>query len=407
MESLTIQGYRDAFRTLTHRDLAQSLYDEGGIIMKEVILTLEGEDHAQRRKAEFHVFRKEISRHYEAVEFPNILNPILDEVEAAGSADLVELGYRVTMNVTADVAGIDRPENTAKETQHLLEMVKVFSEGATLVHSLKDKEAVRQQVLEVLEVFDADFLQASIARRQGLLEQHRRGEIAAEALPNDILMTLMRHQERLQLSHELLRREIAFYLQAGSHSTANASTHAFHELWEWMQSHPEDEASLREDLFFIQRCVFETLRLHPASPVAWRKARCPAHLPDGRQAEEGDRVVIDLWSANRDSEIYGAEAERYNPHRTFPDKQPPWGLTFGIGQHACLGKVLDGGEIPGPDTVPEEHNFGLIAHFMKGLLDRGACPDPDAPPQRDSNTERPNWGRYPLCVRTGFPFSRE
>ena len=69
--------------------------------------------------------------------------------KANGQADLVELGYRVTMNVTADAAGIDRPENRAEETQRLLEMVKIFSEGATLVHSLKDKEAVRKQVLEV------------------------------------------------------------------------------------------------------------------------------------------------------------------------------------------------------------------------------------------------------------------
>ena len=33
------------------------------------------------------------------------------------------------MNVTADVAGIERPENRAEETQELLAMVKIFSEG--------------------------------------------------------------------------------------------------------------------------------------------------------------------------------------------------------------------------------------------------------------------------------------
>ena len=399
MESFTVQNYKDAFRTLTHKDLAQSLYDEGGIIMKEVILTLEGDAHAQRRKTEFHVFRKEISRLYETIEFPKILNPILDEAKANGQADLVELGYRVTMNVTADVAGIDRPENRAEETQRLLAMVKIFSEGATLVHSLKDKEAVRKQVLEALEDFDQQFLNASIRRRQQLLDRQQWGEDVSEEFPNDILMALMRNQERLHLSHELLRREIAFYLQAGSHSTGSASTHAFHELWEWIQSHPEDEGLLRKDLFLIQRCVFETLRLHPASPVAWRKALCPAQLPDDRSIAQGDRVIIDLWNANRDTSIFGNDATEYNPHRNFPDKQPPWGLTFGIGQHACLGKVLDGGEIPNKDTVSEEHNHGLIAYYMKGLLDRGAQPDPANPPQRDSHTQRPNWGNYPIIFR--------
>ncbi|SVE11133.1 uncharacterized protein METZ01_LOCUS463987, partial [marine metagenome] len=136
MESLEVKGYNDAFTTLTHRDLAQSLYDESAIIMQEVILTIDGNDHVKRRKTEFHLFRKDISRNYEQVDFPMILDPILDEAFSKGSSNLVELGYLVTMNVTADIAGIDRPEKTDSETKKLLELVKIFSEGATLVHSL-------------------------------------------------------------------------------------------------------------------------------------------------------------------------------------------------------------------------------------------------------------------------------
>ena len=69
------------------------------------------------------------------------------------------------------------------------------------------------------------------------------GRRREQEFPNDILMALMRNQERLHLSHGLLRREIAFYLQAGSRSTGSASTHAFHELWEWIQSHQRMRAS--------------------------------------------------------------------------------------------------------------------------------------------------------------------
>ena len=87
MESTKVIGYRDAFQTLTNRDLAQSLYDESAIIMQDVILTTDGNEHVKRRKTEFHVFRKEISRKYEKYDFPNILNPILDEAAFKGNKE--------------------------------------------------------------------------------------------------------------------------------------------------------------------------------------------------------------------------------------------------------------------------------------------------------------------------------
>ena len=43
------------------------------------------------------------------------------------------------------------------------------------MHSLKDKEAVRNQVLEA-EDFDQQFLNASIRRRQQLLDRQQWGE---------------------------------------------------------------------------------------------------------------------------------------------------------------------------------------------------------------------------------------
>ena len=74
------------------------------------------------------------------------LYPIFDSIDESfskGSTDLVELGYLVTMNVTADISGIDVPKDFAK-TRNLLKLVKIFSEGATLVHSLKNKKIIRQ-----------------------------------------------------------------------------------------------------------------------------------------------------------------------------------------------------------------------------------------------------------------------
>ena len=109
-----------------------------------------------------------------------------------------------------------------------------------------------------------------------------------------------------------------------------------------------------------------------------------------------DHIIIDLWKSNRDISVYGMDATKYNPYREVQKKLPPWGLTFGVGAHACLARVLDGGEVPKANTDMNKHNFGLITCFMKALLDKGAQTTQKNIPQLDDKTERQNWGKYPI-----------
>ena len=146
MTGVTISRYEEASATLRHADLAQSLYDEGAVIMADVLLVLHGDAHRARRTLEFRVFRRDFFRYYETEIFPRTLAETLRPYDDSGRADLTELGYRVTMNLTADFAGVDRPLRTPDETASLLRLVMIFSEGATLVHSTRDKEEVRAEV---------------------------------------------------------------------------------------------------------------------------------------------------------------------------------------------------------------------------------------------------------------------
>jgi cytochrome P450 len=389
----TVAGVSEALRS---PHLAQALYDDGAVIMDQVLLTLHGEEHRKRRVLEFRVFRRDFFRWYETEIFPKTLNETIAEAIAAGRADLIELGYRVTMNLTADFAGIDRPARTARETQDLLKLVMTFSEGATLVHSTRDKEEVRREVREALELFDARFLVPSVKRRQALLTRHAAGEIGEDDLPRDVLTVLLRNEDKLELPPDVLRREIAFYLQAGAHSTANSTTHALHEIFKWRDAHPEDAERMRRDPLFLQRCVHESLRLHPASPVAWRKPVCPFQLTNSGPLNEGDRVVVDLAAANRDTSVFGDNAAAFDPHRQIPVGQLPFGLTFGSGVHSCLGRDLDGGVVPAPGATAENHQYGIITLFVRQLLADGARPDAGDPPTEATYTKRPNWGRYPI-----------
>ena len=396
MAEIHISNSEEISEVLRNPHLAQALYDEGAVIMDRVLLTLHGEDHRKRRMLEFKVFRRDFFRYYETEVFPRTLGETMAMALADGGADLVDLGYRVTMNLTADFAGIDRPRRDAQETRDLLDMVLTFSEGATLVHSTRDREDVRREVREALVRFEAMFLAPSIARRQALLAQFAAGEISEEALPRDVLTVLLQNEDKLELPADLLKREIAFYLQAGAHSTANSTVHAVHEMLLWLDSHPEDRARIQSDPLFLQRCVHESLRLHPASPVNWRKAMCPVSLSSGRTIAEGDRVISDLHAANREPSVFGADADSFNPHRTLPAGTMPFGHTFGTGVHSCLGRDLDGGVIAREGADPATHQYGIITMFVRTILAAGARLDKEDPPELATYTARPNWGRYPV-----------
>jgi cytochrome P450 len=396
MAIMTYSGYEDASLVLRNPDLKQAMYDEGAVITEGVLLTLHGDAHRLRRNLEFRVFRRDFFHRYEAEVFAPTLRETLAPFIAAGGGDLLDIGFRVTMNLSADFAGIDRVARSAAETEVLLRLNRVFSEGATMVHSTRDKEELRAEVRAALVELDERFLRPSIARRTDLLEKFERGEISEDALPRDVLTVLLRNEDRLEMPPDLLRREIAFYLQAGSHSTGNSAAHAFHDIITWRDTHPQDRARMDDDMLFFQRCVHESMRLHPASPVAWRRPVCPVGLAGGRSASPEDLVIVDLHEANREQEIFGADAGVFNPHRALPGRHAPFGLTFGTGPHLCLGRDLDAGVVPRADTDPATHQYGIVTLLVRALLAHGARPDPGHPPVAASHTARPNWGSYPV-----------
>lgn len=381
---------------LRHPNLRQALYDEGAVIMDGTLLTLHGEAHRKRRLLEFRVFRRDFFHWYEKTVFPATLEATIAADMALGRTDLVDLGYRVTMNLTADFAGVDRPEKSAAETAHLLHLVETFSAGATMVHSTRPKDEVRAEVKAAIADFVPRFLEPSVARRKDLLAQAEAGRISEEDLPRDVLTVILQKGDPAEFTPDLLTREIAFYLQAGAHSTANSTIHAFHDIQTWAGDDHSRWEQLQADPLFFQRCVHESLRLHPASPVAWRRATCPMSLDGAGDLEDGEMVEFRLAEANRNPDIFGPDADRFNPLRSVKAPHQIFGHTFGTGTHTCLGRDLDGGVVAKDDTDPGTHQFGTITLFLRHLFRSGARPDPDDTPRMAEHTARPNWGYYPI-----------
>lgn len=397
MGEVTVTSFDEVSQVLRRKGMKQALYDEGGVVMRDVLLTLHGDAHRERRRLENRLFRRDVFAHYDHDVMPAMIDATLQPFIDAGSGDLVTIGHRATLNLTAEIAGVDRPAGTVEELERLYWFDLKFSDGATLVHSTRDHEVVRAEVSEALEQFDDEFLRPSVERRRDLLSRFERGELSEEDLPRDVLTVLLRNQDALDLPHDLVRREVAFYLQAGSHSSANAFAHAMDDLFTWLDEHPEDASRVREDRIFLQRCVHESLRLHPASPVAWRVATEDVTMRSGQVIPTGTKVVLDLMAANRDPEVFGPDAAVFDPHRVPPEGIPLWGHTFGGGAHVCIGQELDGGttlEQAGGDLA--QHVFGVIPQLVSEVIRRGGRRDPDHPPVSDTESERPNYSSYPV-----------
>ncbi len=398
MQTITLDGYADVREAFRQHDLEQALYDAGGVVMADSLLVLHGADHRRRRRVENRLFRRGTFRYWEKAFLRDVVRDTLAPFAAAGRADLVELGYRTIMNLTAMVAGLDQPTGSVAETDALYRFAKKFSEGATLVHSTRDPDDVRAEVQAALEEFDALFLQPSIERRRRLLEQLGAGEITEDDLPRDVLTALLRNWDELGIDRDVLRRECAFYLQAGSHSTADAFTHAADDFFAWTRRDPRAAEKARQEPGVLQRCVYETLRLHPASPVAQRRALAPIRLRGGVEIPDGAFVVLDLAAANRDPQVFD-HPDVYDPLREVPSEVPRWGHAFGGGMHACIGTELAGG-VPAPDdpTPDQAHEqvLGTVTLMLEALLTAGARPDRDAAPQRDPHSARDHFASYPV-----------
>ena len=388
---ITITGYEEAKEVYRQKELRQALYDAGDVVMGDVLVNLHGSEHRDRRRLENRLFRRETFEMYERELFPPIIESTLAPDIAAGRSELVDLGHRMMMNLAALTAGVDRPLGTVDETRRLYRYLMTFIEGATLAHYTGDRDAKRNEVAAELHLFDEEFVVPSIERRLASRD-------AGEELPKDVLSILLANDDALDLPHEVIVREVAFYLLAGAHTSATAFTRVSHHVLTWLQDHPEDAQFVRTDRLFLQRCTHETVRLQPSSPVAMRWALADIDLKSGRHIPEGAKVVIDLLSVNRDPGVFGDRADEFDPHRALPDGIPAYGLSFGSGMHACIGQDLAAGLLFHDESTMDDHIFGLVPEAVQMLFDAGVRRDPDDAPEMDESTTRPYFGRYPVLL---------
>ena len=405
MASKTVEltDYVTCEAALREADLKQSLYDEGALLMHDVLVTLHGEAHRQRRLTEMRVFRRDFFRKYEAQVIPQIFSEVMSAIDDPTHVELVDLNYRFMVYLAVSFAGIDRQTGTVEELDTLVYLLRMFGVAATLgqAKESRDKEEAKQQVAAAIEQFDQQFLQPSIKRRRMLLAEVEAGEQSADSLPMDVLTVLLQDEAKLSLEADMLLRETAFYFLASAHTSVHSLGHAVDHLLNWCETHAGARETFVSDPLSVQRFVHESFRLHPSSPVAKRLALSEIKFLDGQTASLGDTVIINLRQANRDTNVFGADAEVFNPQRNIKQGTSETGITFGIGMHACLGKNLAAGSLPKvskQESSPtlQQHQLGTVPWICHQLLKAGIQKHPQDKAQLDQAIERETWAKYPV-----------
>ena len=403
--TIELTRYEDIRAALFHPDLSRTFdtrtYEDGNI--RDGIVSIQhGAVHRARRRVENTQFRADHLRLYERELFPAVMNDLLDRLLVGSEVDLFSIGEVLACVLASRRAGLDIHEDDLDELAVIAEFVDVFSQGAAILDA-KDPDAVRALVYAAYERFERNYVGPARERRQALLDAHARGEIGREALTHDILTALLAHRAdpALELADERrIVREVATYLQGGTHTTGQTICNAVDLLFEAAAERPDLLERAASDRSFAQRAVHETLRLRPTTPKIRRRAVAELTIA-GQTISRDSLVVLDVTAGNRDPELFGAHPDAFDPDRSVAPDVPRWGLSFGAGPHICPGRTVAGG-LPAPDGDPDdEHLYGLVAPFLQEVIRRGVEPLPGRG-ERDTRTERFNrWAHF--WVRVGSP----
>lgn len=398
--TVVFDRYDDVRAALFDPNLSRSFdkrsYADGNI-RDGIVSIAHGATHRARRRIENTQFRADALRLYERELFPRVMGDLLDVLIDAEQVDLFPIGELLSVVLAARRAGIDSDGRSLDELRALVRHVDLFSQGSAILDA-KDPDAVRAQVRQTYAEFERDFVRPARRARQALIDAVERGERDEGDLPRDILTVLLRHRAdpALGLDDGRIVREVATYLQGGTHTSAQTLVNAVDLVF----ARTDREALIARiaaDRLFAQRVVQETLRLRPTTPKIKRRAEAETEVA-GRRVPRDALVVLDVVAANRDPKLFGDRPGEFDPDRAVDPSAARWGLSFGGGAHQCPGRAVGGGfPVPATFEVDADHVFGLVALELQAVADRGVAPDPDRPPERDLRTERfTRWLHYPV-----------
>ena len=270
------------------------------------ILEMDPPEHNRYRKLVIRAFTPASAARLETM-VRQIARECVDAIEPGAVVDLVEaLAVPVPMYVIAEMLGVPRSDRAAFK-RWSDSMIEAGGGGRT-----PETDACLGEMLR----YFAD-----------VLAERRR------APKDDLVSTLARAEiEGEHLSDPSILMFCVTLLAAGNETTRNLISGGSLLL----SRHPDERARVLANPALLPNAIEEMLRWWTPVQSFTRRATRDLELR-GKRVREGDVVLLLYASANRDEEIWGEDADRFDVGR---DHKKQRHLAFGFGEHLCLGAPL-------------------------------------------------------------------
>jgi cytochrome P450 len=270
------------------------------------ILEMDPPQHNQYRKLVIGAFTPRAAKVQETM-VRQIARECLDAIEPGTVADLVEgLAVPLPMYVIAEMLGVPRSDRAR---------FKQWSDSMIEAGGGRRSAATDAMLGEMLRYFAAVLAERRRAPKDDLVSTLAFAEIEGETLTDpEILMFCIT------------------LLAAGNETTRNLISGGSLLL----MRHPEQRQRLLAEPALLPNAIEEMLRWWTPVQSFTRVATRDTELR-GKRIAEGDVMMLLYASANRDEEIWGEDADRFDVARDHAHLRH---LAFGFGEHLCLGAPL-------------------------------------------------------------------
>jgi cytochrome P450 len=395
-----ISTHAEVEEVLRSKAFVQGAHAESQDFMADTLVMLDGSPHQQRRRLEAPLFDRAAMAYYDR----EALGPVIEQCiadcrqqrDANGvvKVDLVPLASTMLHRIAALVIGIDGID-TPERIERFRWYHDRLAEAMQVEWNERDHEEVIRQGLKHRDDFVAEMFGPSVRRRQDLIARFRAGQLSREELPEDLLTLLYLNWDP-NWDEALPLRETSLFMLASIQTTAHALPHVVYHLSAWLRDNPQDAGRLA-DPSFLAAAISESLRLHVPVPSLMRVATADVVLSTGRKIASGDLVAVMFGPANRDKSVFGQDADEFRPQRPVPARLRQWGMTFGNGDHTCLGRPLVTGLASrGPDLGRGVD--GSMSRMIRALFAAEVQLDPDDPPTMVAETKHDAYARMPVLL---------
>jgi cytochrome P450 len=270
------------------------------------ILEMDPPQHNLHRKLVIRAFTPHATAELETM-VRAIARECVSAIEPGSTGDLVEsLAVPVPMYVIAEMLGVPRADRP---------QFKRWSDAMIQAGGGQRTPETDACVGEMLGYFAAVLAERRRAPKDDLVSTLARAEIEGE-----------------QLSDASILMFCITLLAAGNETTRNLISGGSLLL----MRNPDERQRVLADPALLPNAIEEMLRWWTPVRSFTRRATRDTALR-GKTIREGQSVLLLYASANRDEEVWGEDAERFDVGR---DHKTARHLAFGFGEHLCLGAPL-------------------------------------------------------------------